>query len=226
MELRKEHEKHRELWDRRTSARSKALPQFRFQTDFYQRYHELIREPIIDVGCGDGEMLELMIKDGREDVYGIDISDVAVEMARTRLRPCLGDETDSRIMAGDMANLSHYYEAGFFNTIVCEGTFHQTTYEGARLTAVEMARITSNGALVYVSVRSCSTPPENAEELEEMGTYRLRDEGGVVRCYFSKEGLTSLFREWFDVLELDEKELIMRIGQQHYKMWTLIMRRR
>lgn len=181
----------------------------------------------MDVGCGDGEFLEFLINQGLMQVHGIDISDVAVRLARERLRRYLGDLVGERIKVGDMACLSRYYEKDSFNTIICEGTFHQTTYCGARLTAVEMSKVISKGGLVYVSVRSDSTPPKNADLMaEERETYRLRDEGGVARCYFSERGIAELFEDRFDILEQEEKELLTRIGKEHYKMRIVVMKKK
>lgn len=126
-----------------------------------------------------------------------------------------------------MAYLSHYYGKDSFNTIICEGTFHQTTYCGARTTAIEMSKVISTGGLVYVSVRSDSTPPKNADLIAgEKETYRLKDEGGIARCYFSEQGIVDLFKERFDILELEEKELITRIGSEQYKMRIVVTRKK
>lgn len=227
MNLREEHQRLREFWNRRISKRAHAASQFRYQNDFYERYKEQLREPFLDVGCGDGEFLEFLIKDGRKEVYGVDISDVAVGLARERLHRYMEDEIDERVKVGDMTCLSQYYEEGFFNTIICEGTFHQTTYNGARLTAMEMSKVVSEGGLVYVSVRSDSTPPKNADLVEgERETYRLRDEDGIVRCYFSERGFVDLVEDLFEVVELEEKELLTRIEKEYYKMRIVVMKKK
>lgn len=186
-----------------------------------------MRAPVLDVGCGDGEFLEFLIKHGIKQVQGIDISEIAIRLARERLRRYLGNDVDERIKVGDMAYLSHYYGKDSFNTIICEGTFHQTTYCGARTTAIEMSKVISTGGLVYVSVRSDSTPPKNADLIAgEKETYRLKDEGGIARCYFSEQGIVDLFKERFDILELEEKELITRIGSEQYKMRIVVTRKK
>jgi len=227
MNLDEEHRRAREFWNRRIMLRAQAPSQFRYQYDFYNRYKEQLREPILDVGCGDGEFLEILISEGRKEIFGVDISDVAVGLARERLRSYMPDVVDERIKTGDMIHLSEYYEEGFFNTILCEGTFHQTTYRGARLTAVEMSKAVSKGGLIYISVRSDSTPPRNADLLEdEIETYRLRDEDGVARCYFSEHGIRSLFEDEFEILELEEKELLTKIGQERYKMRIMVMKKK
>jgi SAM-dependent methyltransferase len=227
MDLRQEHQRLKEFWNRRTSKRVQATSQFRYQYDFYERYKKQLREPFLDVGCGDGELLEFLIKDGRREVYGVDISEAAIQLAKERLHRYLGDEVDARLKIGDMIYLSQYYDEGFFNTIICEGTFHQTTYTGANLTAVEIYKVLSDDGLAYVSVRSDSTPPKNADLVDgERETHRLRDEDGVVRCYFSEQGFVSLVKDRFEILELEEKELLTRIEKQHYKMRIVVMRKK
>jgi SAM-dependent methyltransferase len=226
MSLKEEHQRSRDFWNKRISERSQAPSQFRYQSDFFERYKDQLREPILDVGCGDGEFLEFLIERGMKQVHGIDISDVAVRLARERLRKYLGDEVNERIKVGDMAYLSSYFALDSFNAIICEGTFHQTTYCGARTTAIEMSKVISTGGLVYVSVRSDSTPPKNADSIVgEKETYRLKDEGDIARCYFSEQGIVELFKERFDIIELEEKELITRIGKEQYKMRIMVMRK-
>jgi SAM-dependent methyltransferase len=227
MNLKEEHQRSRDFWNKRTSERSQAPSQFRYQNDFYERYKKQLRAPILDVGCGDGEFLEFLIEQGIKQVHGIDISDAAVRLARERLSRYLGNDVDERIRVGDMAYLSSYYAKDSFNAIICEGTFHQTTYCGARTTAIEMSKVISAGGLVYVSVRSDSTPPKNADLIAgEKETFRLKDEGGVARCYFSEQGIMDLFKERFDIIELEEKELITRIGREQYKMRIMVMRKK
>lgn len=227
MGLEEEHQRSKEYWNKVTSARAQAPAQFRYQYDFYERYKERLEEPILDVGCGDGELLESLAVDGRRELYGIDISEVAIRLARSRLRPYLGDGAEEKIQVGDMLDLSRHFARGFFRTVFCEGTFHQTTYHGAKLTAREISYVTSEGGLVYLSVRSDSTPPRNACLVDgEMETYRLEDEDGVVRCYFSEQGVLALFTEAFDVLELGERELITKVGRAPYRMRIMMLRRK
>jgi len=92
---------------------------------------------------------------------------------------------------------------------------------------MEMSKVLSDGGLVYVSVRSDSTPPRNADLVEgERETYRLRDEDGVVRCFFSEQGIVDLVKDRFDILELEERELLTRIEKEHYKMRIIVLRKR
>ena len=227
MGIREEHEKHKTFWNERTAKRSEATPQFRYQYDFYRRYMEELEEPILDIGCGDGELLEFLIKDGRRDVYGVDISQIAIGLARVRLRRHLGDDAIKRLLVGDMICLSSFFKEGSFNTVFCEGTFHQTTYSGERMTAEEISKVVSENGLVYLSVRSDSTPPRNADKVEgEIETYRLWDEGGIVRCYFSEAGIVELFRDKFRILELEERELLTRIDRKSYKMRIIEMKKK
>ena len=46
--------------------------------------HLVPGESVLDVGCGDGAMLEYFIKEKHVQGFGIDISPVAVERARAR----------------------------------------------------------------------------------------------------------------------------------------------
>lgn len=92
--------------------------------------------------------------------------------------------------------------------------------------AKEIHAVTSDDALIYVSVRSDKTLPKGAVPIEsERETYRLEEEDGVVRCYFSKEGIVSVFKDLFLILEIEERELLTRIGNKPYRMWILVLRK-
>jgi hypothetical protein len=47
-----------------------------------------------------------------------------------------------------------------------------------------------------------------------------------VRCYFSEQGIVDLVKDRFDILELEERELLTRIGKEHYKMRIIVMRKK
>ena len=226
MKLEDEHRKIKEFWDRKMSQRSKSPPQFRYQEYFYLKYRDQIKEPILDLGCGDGEFLDMVCKDGKLDIYGLDISEVAVQLARKRLYPYLGNSVDGRIKMGDMIFTSNYFKKDFFGTVVCEGTIHQSTCTGARMTANEIHKVLVCGGLAYISTRSSSTIPYHATQVEgERETYRMVGEGGVVRCYFSREGVVRLVEDLFEIIELEEKEVILRVEGTPYKMWILVLKK-
>jgi len=226
MKLEDEHRKIKEFWDRKMSQRSKSPPQFRYQEYFYLKYRDQIKEPILDLGCGDGEFLDMVCKDGKLDIYGLDISEVAVQLARKRLYPYLGNSVDERIKMGDMIFTSNYFKKDFFGTVVCEGTIHQSTCTGARMTANEIHKVLVRGGLAYISTRSRSTIPDHATQVEgERETYRMVGEGGVVRCYFSREGVIRLVEDLFEIIELEEKEVILRVEGTPYKMWILVLKK-
>lgn len=225
MDLEEEHRRHRLFWNRKIALRAGAPPRFRYQYDFYKRYREQIREPVLDVGCGDGEFMEFLLREGLSEVYGIDISETAVDLTKSRIFPYIGRLVEDRVKRGDMISLTSYFDRHFFNTIICEGTLHQTSYSGAKLALRQMAEVTARGALLYISVRSLSLIPEKVERVEgERDTYRVLDEEGVVRCYFSREGFLDLICGPFEIVELQERELKKKVEGVSYTMWIAVLR--
>jgi len=225
MDLEEEHRRHRLFWNRKIALRAGAPPRFRYQYDFYNRYRDRILEPVLDVGCGDGEFMEFLIREGRSDVYGIDISDTAVDLTRRRISPLIGRLVEERVKCGDMISLTSYFNTHFFNTVICEGTLHQTSYSGAKLALRQMAEVTAPDALFYISVRSSSIIPERVERVTgERDTYRVLDEDGVVRCYFSREGFLELVGGLYELIELRERELKKKVEGVTYSMWIAVLR--
>lgn len=67
----------------------------------------------LDVGCGRGELLAFLWKQGLKDGHGIDFSPVAVRFSRARMRPLLGDETEQRIRQASITQKEIYPSAHF-----------------------------------------------------------------------------------------------------------------
>ncbi|RBI61582.1 class I SAM-dependent methyltransferase [halophilic archaeon] len=82
----------------------------------------LVREPVLDVGCGTGELSLFLARRGY-DVLGIDISPRAVEQARSKAR---WRRIDAEFLVWDALDLAELAEAGLsFRTVVDSAMFHQ-----------------------------------------------------------------------------------------------------
>lgn len=56
---------------------------FGYQYAFLKRYDDSIREPMIDVCCGDSDMLDFILENSRKDIYGIDFSRLPLTLQRS-----------------------------------------------------------------------------------------------------------------------------------------------
>jgi cyclopropane fatty-acyl-phospholipid synthase-like methyltransferase len=81
----------------------------------------LVRGPVLDVGCGTGELSLFLARRGH-DVLGIDLSAVAVRQAQQKAR---WRRVPARFLVWDALALSRLAEAGFsFRTVVDSAMFH------------------------------------------------------------------------------------------------------
>jgi ubiquinone/menaquinone biosynthesis C-methylase UbiE len=108
-------------------------------------------ERILDYGCGNGRLLELIIDVPGIEYYGIDVSERLIDMARSRYpgsnihfstipASCSGEH---RIASADR----------FFNTAYSIAVFHHFPSRGYRENmARELYRVTAEGGRVVVTV--------------------------------------------------------------------------
>ncbi len=81
----------------------------------------LVRGPVLDVGCGTGELSLFLARRGH-DVLGIDLSRLAVEQARGKAR---WRRVDAHFLVWDALHLSGLAEAGLsFRTVVDSAMLH------------------------------------------------------------------------------------------------------
>lgn len=224
MDIRKEHTKSRNYWDTRAKPWSASSASRSYLTEFYEQWKDRLKFPLLDVGCAGGKFLYRIVCSGMTDIYGIDISPKLIEMAREKLRPILGEETDRRIITSDMLDLSQDFKKDFFHTIIFSGVLQQTVFSAARRTLQEIATISAPTAIMYLSTRSISTPPQNGTPVGgESGTFRLTD--GVVKTYFTRPGIEKLIDGLFEIIYLEEKDQTEKISGVKIKNWEGVLRR-
>jgi len=110
MAIREEHRKSKAYWDARAKPWSISRASVSYLSQFYAAWDDRLENPLLDIGCGSGKFLYQAANGGRTDVYGFDISPKLIKIARERLRPLLGKETNQRILTLDMLDLSKHFD--------------------------------------------------------------------------------------------------------------------
>lgn len=222
MKIREEHVKSKEYWDARAKPWSTSNASISYLSQFYEAWNDKLGSPLLDIGCGSGKFLYRAVVSGRRDVYGFDISPKLIEIARDRMRPILGEDTNKRITTLDMLDLSSHFDKEFFHSLVFSGVLQQTIYSGARPILEQIAYVAAPRAIIYFSTRSLSTPPPNGTLVEgERGTYRLPDD--VVKTYFARADIEELVDGLFEIVELDEKPQTEKISGEMIMNWEGIL---
>lgn len=95
---------------------------------------------ILDLGCGNGNILKTLKERIPAEYYGLDISEKMIEEAGKKLGKA------ARLQVGDAEQLP--YQDNFFDVVVCNASFHH--YPNPEKAAAEMGRIMKTGGLLIL----------------------------------------------------------------------------
>ena len=102
------------------------------------RVLDLNPKTILDLGCGNGNIIARLQKRLDADYYGLDISEAMIAQAEKRLR-------DVHFMVGDAEKLP--YEADKFDVIVCNASFHHYPHPKAVICEIQRV-LKKDGTLI------------------------------------------------------------------------------
>lgn len=103
------------------------------------RVNSLKPKKLLDVGCGTGNVLMKLIKSNNIELYGLDISEEMIKVAKNNL----GNRAELKIADSE----SMPWEDNKFDVIVCNASFHH--YPNPRKVLLEMRRVLkSDGSLI------------------------------------------------------------------------------
>jgi SAM-dependent methyltransferase len=147
----------------------------------------LVRGPVLDVGCGTGELSLFLARQGLE-VLGVDLSPLAVERAREKAR---WRRVDARFLVWDALELSRLAASFSFRTVVDSAMLHVLGDRERDRFVAGLADVLEPGGL-YCVLGDARTHPRDAygitpDELRR----RFGDDWTVV---FARE--TTFERRW------------------------------
>lgn len=131
-----------------------------------------VLEPVLDVGCGSGEHALLAATVGLE-VAGVDISPLAVELARAKARQ---RGLSAEFIVGDVLELDQVERLDPpFRTAIDTGCFHTFANADRPVYASSLARVMEPGGVLHLLCFSEHTPgtdgPRRITQAEIRGTF-------------------------------------------------------
>lgn len=163
---------------------------------------------ILDLGCGIGRHVMYCYEMGL-DVYGIDLSDEAIQVAWEWAEYKELTEPKKKIRQGDIRCLP--WSDGFFRYAVSHGVLDSMPFEIARTSCVELARVMTVGGLFYCDLISGDNSQHSREFSGEEIVTSFHEQG-TVQHYFNMAKILLLIDE---VFEVEECNLIRRENVLH-----------
>lgn len=158
---------------------------------------------VLDLGCGIGRHVIYCHEMGL-DVYGIDLSDVAIRVAWQWAEQKHFQESRKKILQGDIRKLP--WSDGFFGFAISHGVLDSMPFGIARMACVELARVMWPGGLFYCDLIS-GDDSRHAREFSGEEVVTAVHEEGTVQHYFNMAEIMSMIH---DVFEIDDCHLIRR----------------
>lgn len=154
---------------------------------------------ILDLGCGNGRHIVFLSEQGF-DVYGIDISAEAIEIASAWTTK-IGLKANLR--TGDIKELP--YENDSFDVIISYGVLDHILFSDAKKAMQEIRRVCLPGGYIFVTLRATEDCEFNRGKRIENNNFILQEgyEKGIMQHYFDQEEI----KELFDGLEIFDIEL-------------------
>lgn len=166
------------------------------------------RKKICDLGCNDGILGELLLKDGHK-VCGVDISAPALKIARSR---------GIKIYKANLETDSFPFKPNTFDVVVTSETL-DTIYDTDRFIE-EVKRILKKGGLFIITTANPFSLGRRIAYLLGIGVFLPADlhgnNTGAIR-FFTKRSLTPLLRRHkFEIIELVSDQInFLKNGRLH-----------
>lgn len=153
---------------------------------------------ILDVGCGIGRYAVFFAEQGF-DVYGMDISKEAIEIAKAWLAK---KRLKADLRVGDVEKLP--FDDEFFDVVISDGVLDHIPFSKAKKAMMEIKRILAPNGGGYITLRSTEDSEFGRGEKVEHNTFVLQEgyENGIIQHYFDLEEIKELF-EGFKIFDIE-----------------------
>lgn len=147
---------------------------------------------VLETGCGSGLLTLQLARNFPIELYFIDISLEALEIAKRNAKKMGVDSV--KLRQGDIRKIP--YEAGFFDVVYSGGVNEHLTGEDRYLSFREMVRVTRRGGVVCIHVPNSRCPPATIGKAL-LQFFRLWSFG--VEIPYSRDEIVSIINRLEDV---------------------------
>lgn len=176
---------------------------------------------VLDLGCGIGRHVVYCHEMGLE-AYGIDLSEVAIKVAREWAVQKQFANPQDLILQGDIISLP--WGNNFFDYAVSHGVLDSMPFEIAKSACIELARAMLVGGLFYCDLIS-GDDSQHAREFSGEEVVNTAHELGTIQLYFNMGKILAMIDGVFEVVEsnLIRREDVLRGG--YTSRYHLVLRK-
>ena len=192
----------------------------RIGLESFQDIHESPQKiKVLDLGCGVGRHVKYCAEMGL-DVYGIDLSSVAIEFGKEWLSQSSISDVNARMIQGDIQNLP--WSSDYFSIALSHGVLDSMPWETSRAACKELARSMVKGGLFYCDLVSGDSSSYFREYAGEQ-VVKEDHEKDTIQQYFNMQRINELIHGCFSILEckLIRVENVLRSG--YYSRYHLVL---
>jgi SAM-dependent methyltransferase len=177
---------------------------------------------VLDVGCGIGRHIQFGLTMGL-DMHGIELSTVAVEVARTWAHPLMKGSEVEKIIAGDVRAMP--WPDGHFDHAVSDSVLDSMGFEIASQGIQELARVLKPGAYFYCNLIAEGDGKSGSFFSGERVQTTVHEQG-TIQSYFDGDKIDALFADRFEFLQRELHTIENVATGSVSGRWHMVMRRR
>ncbi len=177
---------------------------------------------VVDVGCGIGRNLVFGSQMG-VDMWGADLSERAVSVARESMERLLGTIGRDRVVVADVRNLP--WPDAHFDHALSDSALDSMESEIATGGIAEIARLVKSGGYFYCNLISGIGVTDDEEFAGEIVVDTVH-ERGTIQSYFNETKIRRMMEPQFEIVELTLHLIRDVLRDRQAGRWHLVMRRR
>ena len=176
---------------------------------------------ILDLGCGNGRHVWLAAQEGFQ-VYGIDLSDSAIKLARDWLNREGLKVKDLR--SGDITTKLPYSD-NFFDLVISYGVLDHMLLSDSKRVVAEISRILKIGGLMFLKLESNTSftfDPGNQINKNEIILDKIAEKG-MIQHFFDKDEVAALVSDFVAVQSYrDDYRRFDNLNKNYQSRWIFI----